>query len=114
MAFEYIEEWLGCLDETTSYALWQSAAFCAANFVPWVEYGLIQDAFNPEGLPEYQVLVDAFTQIYGFTFMVIEYMEAPTPVWMPNDPVQWLASIPIILPFAPNLFGAPCTQQIFP
>lgn len=113
--FTNIEQWLGCLDLTTSQGLWQCCLYITENAPTfYVDYFLVFDTLNPDALPGVMPFVEAFAAVFGLTYAVIEIDEVPTPVYLMNNPVQWYASAALVLTYPPDFAGAPCTQITFP
>lgn len=113
--FAYIDQWLGCLDQTTYTALVSLAFECVFNpLVTYFDYFAVVDATNPDGYPGGVAFTDAFATVFGLTYGVIETEDSTQQVYFMNDPLAWHTSAILITQYPSYPTTAPCTQRTFP
>lgn len=114
MPYRFMDEWLGCLTEPYSIALWSCAAEWVGSGFTYISPDAVYEVLEPDcymcNLP-YTV---AFKTIFGLIDGTITIGEDTFPAIFPINPIQFTESCVYILSFLPDFSNAPCTQETFP
>lgn len=114
MALAFIEDWLGCLDPQMSICIWQIALELSITNVPLISPDVVFEAYTPDDYCARPAMMLATIEILALTLVLNDENPCEPFAFIVGDFANWMASVPYILTFAPDLSDAPCTQQIFP